>query len=101
MGPIVPLLSTELFPSDLQYFGVTVSTFVDWGSAALSTFIYPTLANLLKDYVFIPFFVLNLILLIGIILFLPETKSKSLEELQESYALQENKALDDNKLIQT
>lgn len=89
MGPLVPLLQTELFPADLESIGVTASTFVDWSSCALSTFLYPSLANLLKDYVFIPFFLLNLICLVGIVLFLPETKSKSLEELQSSFALQE------------
>lgn len=94
MGPIIPLIQTELFPADLESIGVTASTFVDWSSCALSTFLYPSLADLLQDYVFIPFFVLNVILLIGIVLFLPETKSKSLEELQNSYSYEENKEID-------
>jgi sugar porter (SP) family MFS transporter len=85
-GPLVPLLQTELFPADLESLGVTISTFVDWGSAALSTFLYPSVASLLQDYVYIPFFILNLIALM-VVFFLPETKSKSLEQLQHSYAL--------------
>lgn len=86
MGPIVPMIQTELFPADLQSFGVTLSTFVDWGSAALITFLYPSMATLLKDYVFVPFFLINVINLVGVAIFLPETKSRTLEELQHSYS---------------
>jgi MFS family permease len=88
LGSLISLLLTELFPEDLEQFGVTFTSSINWLGCGVSTFIFPLLVQWLGEYVFLPFFVLNLLTFIVIVIFVPETGSRSLEDLQASFGLQ-------------
>ena len=83
MGPVVWVLLSEIFPN--QYRGVAMSVVGFWNSAisASVTFIFPwELSHFGTAGTFLGYGLLAALALVFIVLFVPETKGKSLEELE-------------------
>ena len=83
LGPIMWVLFSELFPNRVRGIAVSFVGFINSTTAFLVTFIFPwelaTIGNSATFLIFGLFAVLGLILIMRI---LPETKGRSLEELE-------------------
>jgi MFS family permease len=83
LGPVMWVLLSEIFPN--QYRGIAMSVAGFWNSAvsASVTFIFPwELSHLGSAGTFLVYGVLAAAALVFVLLFIPETKGKTLEELE-------------------
>jgi MFS family permease len=84
LGPVMWTLLSEIFPNKMR--GVMISIVGTWNSVvsfSVAT-IFPTeLAAIGSAYTFLIFALLGLLTLLFVLKFVPETKGKSLEELEK------------------
>ncbi|MFO1476751.1 MAG: sugar porter family MFS transporter [Verrucomicrobiota bacterium] len=83
LGPVMWVLLSEIFPN--QYRGVAMSLAGFWNSAISAgvTFVFPwELARFGPSGTFLGYGLLALAAVVFVLLFIPETKGKSLEELE-------------------
>ena len=83
LGPITWVLLSEIFPNRLRAVAVAFCTFALWMASFILTFTFPMLNAALGTYG--TFWIYSGICLLGFLFFLyklPETKGKSLEELE-------------------
>lgn len=83
LAPVTWVILSEIFPSNLRATGMSIATFSLWLSSFVLTFTFPILNNLLGTYG--TFWMYSGICVLGFIFIkkkLPETKGKSLEELE-------------------
>ncbi len=84
-GPLVWVICSEIYPLAGRDVGVTLSTASNWICNAIIGASFLTMLNTFGNAVtFWIFTVLNLIFFIVVLLFTPETKGKSLEEIEEN-----------------
>ena len=84
LGPITWVLIAELFPSRVRAVAVGTCTFALWVGSTTLTYTFPLLNTSLGSYG--TFWIYAIICALGFIYFnrvLPETKSKSLEEIEK------------------
>jgi len=83
MGPIPYIMMSELFPLPIRTLGMSIVSATAWGINALVTFLYPVIT---QNYSLQLFFLLSalfcFISFCVAILFCPETKGLSLEEIE-------------------
>ncbi|POM75458.1 Solute carrier family, facilitated glucose transporter [Phytophthora palmivora] len=83
LGPIPWLIAAEMFPPKSRTTATSIATMVNWLGLFIIGIIFPSMQQTLDDYIFIPFAIL-LILALGFTLeFVPETKGKTLDEIQD------------------
>lgn len=85
LGPITWVLLAELFPNKLRAVAMGLCTFALWTGCFTLTYSFPILNSALGSYG--TFWVYSAICLVGFIAFwfkLPETKGRSLEELERN-----------------
>jgi len=83
-GPIAWLIPSEIFPLRLRGKMTTVSTFGNWGSNLIVSMCFLILFNAITWGVFIIFTILCIFSGIFVYFAVPETKNKSLDELQKN-----------------
>lgn len=84
-GPLVWVLCSEIFPLAGREAGITISTATNWLCNAIVGATFLTLLEVLGSALtFGMFAALNVLFLIVVFLFCPETKGKSLEEIEEN-----------------
>ncbi|CAN6486498.1 unnamed protein product [Victoria cruziana] len=82
-GPIGWLLISEIFPLRLRGRGLSVAVLVNFGANALVTFAFSPLRELLgAGILFAGFGVIAILSLIFVIIYVPETKGLTLEEIE-------------------
>lgn len=84
LGPCTWVLLAEIFPNRVRAVAVATSTFALWVGSASLTYTFPLLNNALGSYG--TFWIYSAVCLAGLlfcIFMLPETKGKSLEELEK------------------
>ena len=82
-GPVPWILMSELLPTQVRGVASGISTFVNWGTAAIVVGFYFNYAKVVKPWgAWWSFSLLNFLGVLFVIFFLPETKGKSLEEIQ-------------------
>ena len=85
-GPIPWLMMSELMPLRVRSLAASFATLFNWSLASLVTFEFHTYAERLSPkFAWWSFAVVMLISVFFIILFLPETKGHSLEEIEEYF----------------
>jgi MFS transporter, SP family, major inositol transporter len=85
-GPLVWLILSEIFPMTIRGFAMGVSIAVLWATNTVISFVFPIAAEALGGTpVFIAFAVINTISLLFTIKFVPETRGRSLEELEDDF----------------
>ena len=84
MGFLTWVVLAELFPLKFRGISMGISVFFMWLMNALVSYLFPLLeARLGLGLVFMLFSVINVIAIIFVVKFLPETANKSLEQLEE------------------
>lgn len=84
IGTCVWLLLSEIFPMAIRGFAMGIAVFVLWTTNALISFVFPILNSVLGSTGTFGLFVLvNLISVYFVYRFVPETKGRSLEELED------------------
>lgn len=84
LGPVTWVLLAEIFPNRVRAVAVATSTFALWVGSATLTYTFPLLNVNLGSYG--TFWIYSVVCLVGFIFItfmLPETKGKSLEELED------------------
>jgi len=84
LGPIPWVLISEIFPTKTRGTAMSFSIVILWLGVVLITQFFPVLLSLFGGaFTFWIFMINTLILLIFTLIFIPETKQKTLEEIQE------------------
>ena len=84
-GPLVWVVCSEIFPLAGRDAGITISTATNWLCNAVVGATFLTMLDVFgKDNTFWIFTVMNILFLITVFFFCPETKGKSLEEIEEN-----------------
>lgn len=91
-GSVIWVFIAEIFPNELRAYGQSIGSFTHWILAAVIANIFPFFANSLGPATIFGFFgVMMIIQLIWVAIRMPETKGRSLEEIQQD--LNKNKSL--------
>lgn len=86
IAPVTWLMLSEIFPLKIRGVGMGASVFFCWMTNFLVSLIFPVLlGHLGLSSTFIIFVVLNIIAIIFVKKYLPETKDKSLEEIEAHF----------------
>lgn len=85
VGGVVWVIISEVFPTKIRGRGMAMATVGAWGSCYLVTLTFPWLLDTFKDRVFFIYAVLSLAMLVFVALVVPETKGKSLEEIERMW----------------
>ena len=84
LGPAVWVVISEIFPNRLRSKGMSIAVVILWISCTIVTIIFPVMLELLNGgTTFLIFAVICLASLIYVWRSVPETKGKSLEELEK------------------
>jgi SP family arabinose:H+ symporter-like MFS transporter len=84
LGPVMWILFSELFPNRLRGLAISFAGFINSGISFSVQLLFPwELANLGNAGTFLIYGIFGLFGLLFILKFLPETKGKSLEELEK------------------
>ncbi|UCF38127.1 MAG: sugar porter family MFS transporter [Acidobacteriota bacterium] len=82
-GPVVWVLISEIFPNNIRGVAVSVATFALWSANFIVTATFPSmLARWDGGYTFLFYAAINVGSLFFVRAFIPETKGKSLEQLE-------------------
>jgi MFS transporter, SP family, major inositol transporter len=85
-GPLVWLMLAEIFPMTIRGFAMGVSISLLWAANTFISFVFPILAESLgSTVVFLMFAVINFVSLAFVIKFVPETRGRTLEELEDDF----------------
>lgn len=95
LGPVTWVLIAEIFPNRVRAIAVATCTFALWVGSFTLTYSFPLLNNSLGS--FGTFWLYSAICMAGYIFFalrLPETRGKSLEEIENTLVKSENEAIE-------
>lgn len=83
-GAVIWVFISEIFPNQVRAKGQTVGSFTHWTMAAVITFIFPALTQWAGGGITFGFFGFMMVLqLVFVWKFMPETKGKTLEAIQD------------------
>ena len=85
-GALPWVITSEIIPLEVRGVGVSIATFVNWTSAAIVTGLFAEYVKLVK--IWGAFWSFSIIMLMGFLFtlaFVPETKGKSLEEVEKLF----------------
>lgn len=87
-GACIWVFIAEIFPNAVRAKGQTLGSLTHWVMAALITFVFPVISENLGEGIIFFFFCCMMILQLGFVVkYMPETKGKSLEELETNLVL--------------
>ena len=93
-GAVVWVFISEIFPNSVRSQGGSLGSFTHWIMAAIISWLFPYIAGIMQDnvhigvvYAFAFFAGMMLLHLVFVWKFLPETKGKSLEEIQKELGI--------------
>jgi MFS transporter, SP family, arabinose:H+ symporter len=82
-GAVIWVFISEIFPNQLRAYGQSFGSFVHWFFAALLANVFPVVANVFGAGPIFGFFALMMVVqLVWVALRMPETKGKTLEQIQ-------------------
>ncbi|TFK75143.1 general substrate transporter [Pluteus cervinus] len=95
-GPVSWVLASEVFPTKVRSMGTSVATCANWAFNTLLSQVSPLAMESIQWKFYLIFVCLNLVDLVIIILFFPETKGKTLEEMDAVFGdVKRNMSADD------
>ncbi|AKP50258.1 sugar porter family MFS transporter [Cyclobacterium amurskyense] len=85
-GAVIWVFISEIFPNELRAHGQSMGCFTHWILAAIIANVFPLMANQFGPMVIFGFFALMMLLqLVWVFTKMPETKGRSLEEIQKEF----------------
>ncbi|MBU8789343.1 sugar porter family MFS transporter [Oceanobacillus caeni] len=86
IAPVTWLMLAEIFPLRLRGLGMGVSVFLLWMTNFVISFLFPILLEFVGlSVTFFVFAVLNVLAVLFVVKYVPETKGVSLEELEQKF----------------
>jgi hypothetical protein len=86
IGPLVWLMLAEIFPLEMRGFAIGLSVFLLWTTNFFVGLFFPTLvAGIGISYTFFLFAAVGVISIIFVKTMVPETRGRSLEQLEEDF----------------
>ncbi|CAI5737514.1 unnamed protein product [Peronospora destructor] len=82
LGPIPWLIAAEMFPPKSRTSATSIATMVNWIGLFVIGIVFPAMQAALGDFIFVPFAFLLTLTLGFSLKFVPETKGKTLDEIQ-------------------
>lgn len=90
-GTVIWVYISEIFPNRVRAKGQTLGSFTHWAGAAIVSWIFPIFAEIgnttSTGYAFLLFTLIMVVQFIVVYRFFPETKGKSLEQIQDDFGL--------------
>ncbi|MCC6288196.1 MAG: sugar porter family MFS transporter [Chitinophagaceae bacterium] len=87
-GACIWVFISEIFPNTVRAKGQTLGSLTHWVMATIITFIFPVISEGMGEAVIFFFFCLMMILQLGFVIkYMPETKGRSLEELEANLVI--------------
>jgi hypothetical protein len=87
-GAVIWVFISEIFPNNIRAKGQTLGSFTHWAMAAIITFVFPVLAEKLGGgHTFLFFSIMMVVQLLFVLKIMPETKGKSLEQIERTLVL--------------
>jgi len=87
-APLSWIIVSEIFPNSVRAKGQTLGSLTHWVMATIITFVFPVISESLGEGVIFSFFCVMMVLqLFFVIKYMPETKGRSLEELETNLVL--------------
>ncbi len=85
-GPVPWILMAELLPQKVRGVASGIATLVNWGTAGIVVGFYLDYANLVRPwFAWWSFALINLFGIVFVWVFIPETKRRTLEEIQDGF----------------
>ncbi|GLD95835.1 hypothetical protein PINS_up004513 [Pythium insidiosum] len=105
LNPLPFLVTAEVLPEHIKAQGISFTTFINWFCNLIVGIAFPVLAHYTGDYTFVPFTVLLSIFWVCTYVMLPETKNRTVEQIQHDFnniagfldKLKKAKTLDDDQ----
>jgi SP family facilitated glucose transporter-like MFS transporter 3 len=82
MGPIPWLIVAEMFPAKPRATAMSIATMVNWICSFIVGLVFPTMQSRLNEFSFVPFMTCMIFALVFILKYVPETKGKTILEIQ-------------------
>jgi len=87
-GAVIWVFISEIFPNDHRAAGQSLGSFTHWMFAALLTLLFPiAIKNIDAGFIFAFFSLMMMFQLLWIRLMVPETKGKTLEQIEKAFGL--------------
>ncbi|KAE9013916.1 hypothetical protein PR003_g14897 [Phytophthora rubi] len=83
LGPIPWLIVAEMFPAKPRPTAMSIATMVNWSCSFLVGLMFPTMQRVLGEYTFVPFGIALCLALAFTLKYVPETKGKTIQEIQD------------------
>ncbi|KAJ1512824.1 hexose transporter hxt1 [Coelomomyces lativittatus] len=87
-GPVVWVFQSEIFPQRAKDRASGLATATNWITNFLITLLYPSVRDLIGTFQLIPFLVMAVIMTLYVYFLVPETKGKTLEEMDHVFQSQ-------------
>jgi SP family facilitated glucose transporter-like MFS transporter 1 len=88
LGPLPFLIAAEVLPDHLRTKGMSITTFINWMSNLFVGICFPFIAQMTKNYTFVPFTFLLVLFWLSVYFLLPETHGKTNAEIQQEFSQQ-------------
>lgn len=85
MGPVVWVVLAEIFPTKIRGRAMSIATVCLWAANFAVTQLFPLMLERLQGSVFFVYAVLCAVAFVFVALFVPETKGRSLEEIERGW----------------
>jgi MFS transporter, SP family, xylose:H+ symportor len=107
MGPVVWVILSEMFPNNMRSIAMSIAVAAQWAANYVVTQLFPLVAesDVNKSQPWngsMPYFIFSVFILLIIYFtykFIPETKGKTLEELEEMWDIPEEAKIVDTKTV--
>uniref|UniRef100_A0AAV1T859 Hexose transporter 1 n=1 Tax=Peronospora matthiolae TaxID=2874970 RepID=A0AAV1T859_9STRA len=83
LGPIPWLIASEMFPPKSRTAATSIATMVNWLGLFIIGIVFPTMQRALGNFIYVPFAITLSLTLAFSLKFVPETKGKTLDEIQQ------------------